>query len=282
MRTFIVRAFEPVGLVAMCHGNLYQNTKRIRNWPALFLALETKALQILSRYIVQSYKMTILQCLSFPEICWILRERQPPKLPVWSLSAMLERQFLPVPCWVLLSSLSFCYWLSHLLHCCPWKNISLQEPPAALNSKGYNDTAAWISISFSTFCICQLLTSSRSSIVRLKKGGSSVFSIAFVWRLPGQIRPWKPINSMECLDIARRAEKNSAVILKKLFPVQEKFPVASGFLRQAFLINRGGRYHLLFSEITIICLKYQQHWKSCKGWGYWPGFHCSSETIVDL
>lgn len=117
-----------------------------------------------------------LQCLPFPEICWILRERQPPKLPFWSLSAMLERQFLPVPCWVLLSSLSFCYWLSHLLRCCPWKNISLQEPPAALNSKGYNDSAAWSSISFSTFCICQLLTSSRSCIVRVLKKGAARFS----------------------------------------------------------------------------------------------------------
>lgn len=63
--------------------------------------------------------------------------------------------------------------------------------------------------------------------------------------------------------MADRAERNSAVILKKLPPVQEKFPVASGFLMSAFLTNGRGRYHLLFSEIIIICLKYQQHWKSC-------------------
>lgn len=156
----------------MCDGNLYQNIKRIRNWPRFSFWLWKPKL---SRF-WQNYKMTILQCLPFPEISWILRERQPPKLPVWSLSAMLERQFLPVPCWVLLSSLSFCYWLSHLLCCCPWKNIYLQEPPAALNSKGYNDSAPWSSISFSTFCICQLLTSSRSCIVGVLKKGAALFS----------------------------------------------------------------------------------------------------------
>lgn len=287
MRTFIVRGFWASRISCMCDGSLYQNIKRIRNWPMFsFWLCKLK----LSRFWPDALYKTIKWQFAVPPIPRDLLNTQGKTTSQITLLVTQCHAWKAIPPCPLLG-LAFLSELL-LLTVAFVALLSLKKHLSARASRSPEFQGLQWQCCLKQYFLFHVLHLPAVNFIKilycesLKKGGSSVFSAAFVWRLPGQIRPWKSINSVGCHDTASRAEKNSGVILKKTAPSSGKFSVASGFLMSAFLINRQGRYYLLFSEIMIICFKYQQHWKSCirrgcRG-GCWPGFHCSPETMVDL
>lgn len=121
--------------------NLCQNIKRIRNWPIFSFWFQRAKL---SNYGICKHKaINLWFCIASHSqmIPKYFSKKQPPKPHSQPPGTMLGRGFLPIPCQPLLSSLSFCFRVLHLLRRCPWNSIQPQEPPTALNSKGYNDSA---------------------------------------------------------------------------------------------------------------------------------------------